>query len=86
MAHAGDKCSTIIGSLHYTQNATEIDKAIDDLTEHGPPQHAWDQVAPGAPEQRTQAEAEGALETRNIEQEDLDANAALFQQQSAPLL
>ena len=65
----------------YTQNATEIDEAIDDLTEHGPPQHAWDQVAPGAAEQQAQAEAEGSEELRTIEQEDLDANAAIFQQQ-----
>ena len=66
----------------YTQNATYI----DDLTEQGPPQHAWDQVAPGAAEQQALAEAEGAQEMRNIGQEDLDANAALFQQQSASLL
>ena len=43
-------------------------------------------MGPGAAEQQAQAEAEGAQEMRNIEQEDLDANAALFQQQSAPLL
>ena len=68
----------------YSQNATEIDEAIDDLTEHGPPQHAWDQVAP---EQQAQAQAEGAEEMRTIEQEDLDANASLFQQQqTTPLL
>ena len=36
----------------YSQSATEIDEAIDDLTEHGPPKHAWDQVAPGAAEQQ----------------------------------
>ena len=46
----------------YTQDAAEIDEAIDDLTEHGPPQHAWDQVAPGAAEQQAQAETEGAEE------------------------
>ena len=39
----------------YTKNATEIDEAIDDLTEHGPPQYAWDQVAPGTAEQQAQA-------------------------------
>ena len=38
--------------------------------------HAWDQVAPGAAEQQAHAEEK---EVRNIEQEDLDANA-LFQQ------
>ena len=54
---------------------------------HGPPQHAWDQVAPGAAEQQAQAQAEGVEEMRIIEQEDLDANASHFQQQqTAPLL
>ena len=82
-----DKMDDILeNERKYTQNATEIDEAIDDLTEHGPPQHAWDQVAPGATEQQAQAEAVGTEVMRRIEQEDLDANAALFQQQSAPLL
>ena len=71
----------------YSQNATVIDEAIDGLTEHGPPQHAWDQVAPGTAEQQAQAQAEGVEEMRTIEQEDLDANASLFQQQqTTPLL
>ena len=61
----------------YAQNAIESDEAIDDLTEHGPPQHAC--MGPGAAE-RAQAEAEEAKEMRHIEQEDLDANAALIQQ------
>jgi DNA replication protein DnaC len=86
-SHYEDKIDDILeNERKYTQNATEIDEAIDDLTEHGPPQHAWDQVAPGAAEQQAQAQAEGAEEVRHIEQEDLDANAALFQQQSTPLL
>ena len=86
-SHYEDKIDDILeNEQKYTQNATEIDEAINDLTEHGPPQHAWDQVAPGVAEQQAQAEAEGAEEMRRIEQEDLDANAALFQQQSAPLL
>ena len=85
-SHYEDRIDDILGNEQkYTENATEIDDAIDDLTEHGPPQHAWDQVAPGAAEQ-AQAEAEGAEEMRHIEQENLDANAALFQQQPAPLL
>ena len=29
----------------YSQNAIEIDEAINDLTEYGPPHHAWGQVA-----------------------------------------
>ena len=82
-----DKKDILENERKYGQNATEIDEAIDDLTEHGPPQHAWDQVAPGAAEQQAQAQAEGVEEMRTIEQEDLDANASLFQQQqTTPLL
>ena len=83
-SHYEDKMDDILeNERKYTQNATKIDEAINDLTEHGSPQHAWDQVAPGA-EQQAQAEAEGPEEMRRIEQEDLDASVALFQQQSAP--
>ena len=46
-----------------------------------PSMHAWDQVAAG------EAEEAQAEEMRRIEQEDLDANAALTQQQqTTPLL
>ena len=83
-SHYEDKIDVILeNEQKYTQNATEIDEAIDDVAEHGPPQHAWDQAAPGVAEQ-AQAEAQGAEEMRRIEHKDLDANAALFQQQSAP--
>ena len=87
-SHYEDKIEDILDNERkYTQNATEIDEAIDDLTEHGPPQHALDQVAPGAAEQQAQAQVEGVVEMRAIEQEDLDANASLFQQQqTTPLL
>ena len=35
----------------YTFRETGIDQALDDLQEYGPPQHAWDLLAPGAQEQ-----------------------------------
>jgi hypothetical protein len=54
---------------------------MDDLTERGPPEHAWDQVAPGAAEDNAEGQAGGVQEERSIEQEDLDANARLLQQQ-----
>ena len=56
---------------------------------YGPPQHAWDQVAPGAAEQQAHDQAEGIEEEQSIEQEDLDANAQIIEQQqhrSNPLL
>ena len=84
--HYEDKLDDVLeNERKYTRNAAEIDKVIDDLTGHGPPQHAWDQVAPGAAEQQAQAQV-GVWEIRIIEQEDLDANASLFQQQQTTSL
>ena len=57
-SHYEDKIDDILENEgKYSQNATKIDEAIDDLTEHGPPQHAWDLVAPGTAEQQVQAQA-----------------------------
>ena len=85
--HYEDRCDDILANeLMYSQNATLINEAVDDLIEHGPPQHAWDQVAPGASEQQARDQDEGAEELQNIEQEDLDANAQIYQQQQAPPL
>ena len=82
-SHYEDKHTVILANERkYSQNATLINEAMDDLTEHGPPQHAWDQVAPGAAEQQACDEAEGVEEERHIEQEDLDANANLAQEES----
>ena len=89
-SHYEDKSDDILANEQkYSVNATLIGEAMDDLHERGPPQLAWDQVAPGAAEQDARDRAEGAKEERTIEQEDLDANARLFQQQqqtSVPLL
>ena len=87
-SHYEDKCDDVLANEQkFSHNATLINEAMDDLTEHGPPQHAWDQVAPGASEQQAHVQAEGSEEMQNIEQEDLDANAQIFQQQqTAPLL
>lgn len=44
---------------------------MNDLNEHGPPQHAWDQVTPGAAEQEAYDEEKVMEEECSIEQEDL---------------
>ena len=77
-----DKCDDILANEQkFSHNATLINDAMDDLTQHGPPQHAWDQVAPGASEQQARDQAEGIEAMQSIEQEDLDANAQIIQQQ-----
>ena len=87
-SHYEDQSDVILANEQkYSHNASLIDEATDDLAEHGPPQHAWDLVAPGAAEQQARDQAEGVEVHHDIEQEDLDANARLLQQQqhSTPL-
>lgn len=83
-----DKCDDILANEQkFSHNATLINEAMDELMEHGPPQHAWDQVAPGTSEQQARDQDEGIEEMHSIEQEDLDANAQILQQQqTVPLL
>ena len=67
----------LVNEQRYSPNASLIDDAVGQLNEHRPLQHAWDQVAPGTEEQASHR-AEGVVEERSIEQEDLDANAQIF--------
>lgn len=87
-SHYEDKCDDILANEQkLSHNATLINEAMDELMEHGPPQHAWDQVAPGTSEQQARDQDEGTEEMHSIEQEDLDANAQILQQQqTVPLL
>ena len=82
-----DNIETILAiEQKYSQNATIISDAIDDLNEHGPPEHAWNLVAPSTTEQQLQDQDEGIILERDIEQEDVDANTRLLEQLSTPLL
>lgn len=65
----------------YSQNASAIDDAYCQLQQQGPPQHAWDQIAPGAEDQQTRDQIQGVEDLTHLEQEDLDANSELFQHQ-----
>ena len=65
----------------YSQNATIIDDANSQLQQQGPPQHAWDQLAPSAEDQQARDHMQGVEDLTSMEQEDLDANAELFQRQ-----
>ena len=59
-SHYEDKNGVILANEQkYSRNATLVTVAMHDLTEHGPPQHDWDQVAPGAVEEQARGEAEG---------------------------
>ena len=82
-----DNIETILAiEQKYSQNATIISDAIDDLNEHGPPEHAWNLVALSTTEQQLQDQDEGIILERDIEQEDVDANTRLLEQHNTPLL
>lgn len=87
-SHYEDKREAVLANEQkFSHIALLINEAMDDLTVHRPPQHSWDQVAPGASEQQAQDEDEGIQEMQTIQQDDLDANAQIFQQEHAfPLL
>ena len=71
----------------YSQNVSIIDEAYEQLHQQGPPQHAWDQLAPGSEDQQAQDRAQGTEDLTSMDQEDLVANAQLFQRnRTAPLL
>ncbi len=62
----------------FVHNANQIDEAYELLQQHGPPEHAWEDVAPGTEEQEAAAEEEGTTEERPLDDEDIEANANLF--------
>ena len=35
----------LVNEQKYSQNPSHLEDAVGPLNEHGPPQHAWDQVA-----------------------------------------
>ena len=87
-ARYDDLSDDVLGNeQRYSQNTTIIDDAYSQLQQQGPPQHAWDQLAPGAEDQQARDHMQGVEDLTSMEQEDLDANAELFQRQrTAPLL
>ena len=56
-----------------------IEQAVEENADNGPPEHAWANVAPEVEHNRLVDEQEGIQVIRDIQQEDLDANAAMFQ-------
>ena len=59
----------------YTYREPGMDDALNDLQEYGPPEHAWDLLAPGAQQQQADQEAEGIQHSRYMEPDDLLHNA-----------
>ncbi len=60
----------------YTKMGTDVDEVFQHPDEHGHPEHnMWDEIAPAAQEEIDPGQ-QGIAE-RHMEQEDVDANAAM---------
>ena len=71
--------TVIKNQTKYTHHADVIDRALDDLDEFGPPEHAWDMLAPGAEEQKAEQRNQGVQDQGHMHPDDLHNNPDLFQ-------
>ena len=67
----------------YTYNEGELNEAYQQLEENGPPENAWEAMAPNMAAQVNDEENEGSTEERHIDDNDLQAQLTLPQRQSA---
>ena len=58
----------------FSKNAQELDRAYDDLQQNGPPEDAWDAVAPNAEFQQAEQQDEGMVNERDLPEERANEN------------
>ena len=63
----------------FTANLASTYHAMEIMDQHGPPEHAWDNIAPENEHNELMDRAEGFEEERPMLADDLDANQALFE-------
>ena len=68
----------LANEIMFTQNVEFIDEAIRENALNGPPEHMWDEIAPATEHQNEQDQHEEVSVSTTMEQEDLDANAAMM--------
>jgi len=66
----------------YTSVFEAITEAINDNAENGNPEHVWAQIAPGTEHANRQDLEEGPQINTELDQQDLNANAELFEGRS----
>ncbi len=70
---------TVIANAEpFNRNLEEIEEAQAAYEQHGPPESAWDLVAPSAQDEIGQAIAEGISHERTVEDEDIQAHERLM--------
>ena len=67
----------------YTYNEGELDEAYQQLEANGPPENAWEAMAPNLADQQNDETAEGFTEERHMEDNDLEAQLTLQPTHSA---
>ena len=68
-----------VNKQKFSENVDIVDQAIEDNEKNGPPEHVWNLVAPGAEYMNILDQSEGVQVETDVEKEDLDANASMFQ-------
>ena len=59
-----------------------MEEAVEEFNQYGPPEHAWQNVAPTAEQERVEAENEGYIEERYQDPEELNDHADLIEQRN----
>ena len=67
----------------FSFNVEELDRAYDDLHRMGPPEDAWDVVAPNVEFQQAEQEAEGIVQERELPEEDQHHNVDMNPQSTS---
>ena len=71
---------------NYSKCAQTLEEAVEDFNQYGPPEHAWQNVAPTTEQERMEAETEGLIEERYQDPQELDEHADLIEQQNTPAI
>ena len=58
----------------FSKNVEAIEQAFDDLERLGPPEHAWDGIAPNVEDDIAQQRLEGAIDERHMDEADIREN------------
>ena len=59
-----------------------MEEAVEEFNQHGPPEHAWQNVAATAKQERVETENEGYTKEQYQDSEELDDHANLIEQQN----
>ena len=68
----------------YNKCVQTLEEAVEEYDQYGPPEHAWQNVARTAEQERIEAEIEGHIEEIYQDPEEIDEHTNLIEQQHKP--